>query len=710
MSIEIYNGTTLVQTIKKTLSASLTDKLSGERTLDFSVITPRSQRISPGMTAKHAGQYYSVVRVARAMSDGIPVSTVSCEHVSYKLNDEAYNLVTFVFEGTPTAGLTRLLSGTPFTVGVVEPTANVEVAFTEGTLNRRNAVMRFIDACGGEIEYDGYTINIRTHRGSVARKVLMDGENVTDVSVTLDSREEVSAYEISLFKMAELSAGDEVNITFTPLGISVDTRIISITYNPFYRYSVRVEVGDYVPNLLASTSTQLDKIKQEFRAADGQMNSHIETIDGDVSDLTQTVGGFDLRIQTAEGNVASLSLTVDGFDTRITDAEGNVSALSQTVSGFSTRITTVEGDVSSIEQTVNGITTRVTNAEGDISSIEQSLSGITTRVGTAEGNISSITQNVSSITTRVSSVEGNVSTISQNLSSITTRVSTAEGKITTITQNATSLTARVSDNETDISTVTQTANKITWLIASGTSSSNFTMTSRALSLMAASIDLTGYVTINSLKTSGSTVINGANITTGTISADRIDVSTIKISKLIIGTKTAIDSQSNTIYIGGDSSSNVFTNVFIKASTAINFTTWASTYDGLTIDMSNKQIRPNKDNYYSLGTSTYSFKELFSYQATIGDTYPVIINMSGSTRQLRPRTTNTSYPWYLGNSVNPFSYAYFTNMYAQVQAQLGTSTSAKVGFFGTTPIARKTVASSATVATLITALKAYGLIY
>ena len=69
----------------------------------------------------------------------------------------------------------------------------------------------------------------------------------------------------------------------------------------------------------------------------------------------------------------------------------------------------------------------------------------------------------------------------------------------------------------------------------------------------------------------------------------------------------------------------------------------------------------------------------------------------------------SYPWY---------HSYITNLNVVTSAKLGTSTSAKVGFFGTTPVSRKTVsrASGSTVAScntainnLITALKGYGLI-
>ena len=163
--LEIYNSTgTLQCSFPRVLSASLCDKLSGERTLSFSVLASRSQPLSVGMTAKLDGQFYNIVRVSKKITGGFPVTTAQCEHISYTLNDEQYNLVTFVFEGTPADGMTQLLSGTPFSVSVIEATGRVECAFTDQSpLSRRSALMRFIDACGCEVEYDGYKINLRRH-------------------------------------------------------------------------------------------------------------------------------------------------------------------------------------------------------------------------------------------------------------------------------------------------------------------------------------------------------------------------------------------------------------------------------------------------------------------------------------------------------------------------------------------------------------------
>ena len=668
--IEIYNSAgTLQCSFPRVLSASLCDKLSGERTLSFSVLASRSQSLSVGMTAKLDGQFYTVVRVAKKITGGFPVTMAQCEHITYLLNEEQYNLVTFVFEGTPADGMTQLLSGTPFSVGVIEATGRVECAFTDQSpLSRRSALMRFIDACGCEVEYDGYKINLRRHRGSTVRKSLMDGENVTDLAVTIDSRENTQSYEISLFKMADLQAGDEVNITYTPMGVNVDTRIISIEYDPFYRYTVRVEVGDYVPNLLASTATQIDRVRQEFKAADGKLLSSIQTVDGDLSTLSQTVSGFNTRIENAEGAVSTLSQTVGGFNTRIENAEGSVSALTQTVNSFKTRIETAEGN---------------------------------------------------------------------------------------------------------ITLVTQTANKISWLVKSGTSASDFTMTDRAVKLVADKIDLSGYVTVSALGTAGKTTINGANITTGTIKADRIDTSTLKVKTIYAqsGKVSLKENSTSTMYIGGDGSWN-YDYTYVFAGTQIKFASWDGVgTHALIVETTNHCIRPATIVDWDLGNISYPFGNLWCENIQIrsgsntvarfgfnGGTFECLfsgaavnrlgssvyywdtgyieklylssncylsasagklcvngtaiggssdtttsfagkeLKMGGSTsyyiiastsRELKPSASTTTYPFYLGTSSYYWHYAYIGSTIAKI----GSSASSKIGFFAGSPIARQTLSST-----------------
>lgn len=61
---------------------------------------------------------------------------------------------------------------------------------------------------------------------------------------------------------------------------------------------------------------------------------------------------------------------------------------------------------------------------------------------------------------------------------------------------------------------------------------------------------------------------------------------------------------------------------------------------------------------------------------------------------------------LGTSIYPVSGAYMTG---SLELGTGSTSTNKIGFFGATPIARQTVSSTATVSTLISTLKSYGLI-
>lgn len=759
MEIQLYdtNGN-LQKRITKVLDASLLDQLDGTSTFSFSCLTASGEKAECGMLVKLKEQYYSITQIKRRMQGVFSVVDVTCEHITNQLNEKKYNLTTFVFEGTPQQGLEELLRGTPFEAGIVEPEALVEIAFTEGELNRRNALIRYAEAVGGEIEYDGYKINLRKHRGSTTRKELMDGKNVTSLSATYDVEGSIQAYEINLYQLVELSVGDEISITYRPFGITASTRIVSIKYNPFYRYTVKLEVGDYVPRMIAASTERMEELKQSFHAANGELRSVIERVDGTVSGLSQTidsfemrienaassvssfsqtiekfeqritstegemstlsqtVGGFDLRIENAENLAASVSLTVNGFDSRITNEEGTVSSFSQTILSMQTQIESSEGTLSSLVLKADGLETRMEDAESNISSVVQTASGLTTRVAAVEkshdtlsDSVSEVSQTASALVTRVSDAENSISTITQTATSLSTKVSTVQNNLTAVKssvsevqQTATSLTTRITTAEGNISTVTATASKISWLIQSGTSSTNFTLTDRAVSLVAGTIDLSGYVTISNLKTSGKTVIDGGNITTGTIDAQKVSVKNLQINNVAYGTYpviTCTGSNRNPILtVGKDQLSN---------SVAPNKLMLYGTYI---------QIGDETSSLYSMKLMSGTISVQGSTLNIGGSSYYLVFN---SSREFRPNQSSSSYAFSLGTSSYPWHYGYITHLYIGTTVRLGSSTSAKVGFFGTTPIARKSVSTVSTSGTtsaiatglnnLIAALKSYGLI-
>lgn len=271
---------------------------------------------------------------------------------------------------------------------------------------------------------------------------------------------------------------------------------------------------------------------------------------------------------------------------------------------------------------------------------------------------------------------------SQLNNSITQYVNSTTGKNSIIASVSGSFAGKSYESRVEVS-----ESKIGWLIKSGTSASNFTMTDRAIQLTAGTIDLKGYVTFNSLSTQGSTAINGSNITTGTIDASKVSVTKINANNITGGT---IDASKVTV-----------TNI-----NASNITTGTISADRINAEtLRVKSIYAYRNSYvkvldtsstdtlYLGGDGTWNIKDIYMYASTsinIGPynnwSYRLVIDTNN--RKIYPNNSASS--WTLGDSLKPYADLYVTS------ANIGTnSSSSKIGFFGTTPIARQTLSTSNT---------------
>ena len=89
--------------------------------------------------------------------------------------------------------------------------------------------------------------------------------------------------------------------------------------------------------------------------------------------------------------------------------------------------------------------------------------------------------------------------------------------------------------EGSVSMIQQTANSIKLEVATKVDENEIisknNQTSESILIQANRLNLSGYVTINSLKAGGTTTIDGGRITTGTVSAARIDVNNLYVKHL-----------------------------------------------------------------------------------------------------------------------------------------------------------------------------------
>lgn len=182
------------------------------------------------------------------------------------------------------------------------------------------------------------------------------------------------------------------------------------------------------------------------------------------------------------------------------DDEGRIAELALTAQGLSTDMYDENGKVATIIATANALSESLYDPQtGAITQLQATASGLYAEIYEGDtGNNSRITANANAISTKVSAND----------------VSTA------ISTFASGLSISVSNNSSNTqSTVKITSNGVQ-VGSSGT------------------INLSGLVSFTDLSTSGSTTINGSNITTGVISANLITTGSMSANRISTGTLTS----------------------------------------------------------------------------------------------------------------------------------------------------------------------------
>lgn len=761
------------------ITARIREGLDSALTLSFTLTEEDVPYIHDNTVVQYGVYDFHVTSYQMDMVGQSPTCAVECEHISYVLNDETYKLEEFVYSGTAAGALSAVLSGTPLSAGTVEPTGNVNIRLVGGT--RRAILVSVAAILGGEIEYSGNKVHLRNHRGSVAPVELLGTDNVTDVSYSRDVLAATTAYNIVLGRKTTLSCGDNVHIKFTPLGLDVQTRITAIEYNPYNPFEVEIEVGDYVPDIL-------DTLQDAESKADSALKTARDTKDAlsDYAKKSDVSASVDTYINSDEGKasiVASLSgtyVTSDDLTGYVekTELSAEVGAYIDTAAGTAKIVGNLTGTF--VKEDALGNYVQKTELSAEIGAY------IDTAAGTAKivNNLSGTYQKKSDMGSYVTTTTLNTS-VAQYIDSTAGKakiVSACSG--TYVTGSDLAGYAKTSA----LTAVEQSVSNVEAAITLSSSYSNSTIgtnvyallqlvsnaNSSSIKIKADKIDFTGFTTFlkaSDLGANGTTSIDGGRITTGKISADRIEAISVH-ADAIYGTGSYSDSKLLTtsglyLYVGGTTANAAATYTYIMAQNQIIIGTstagmiklyitdksfapvsaggaklgsstypWGATYIGAGSSTSyywkleNACLTPSAttstatSTYFNIGTSTYPVTAIYAKKLYLNGTELTGGGSGGNPTRLYYNSSNTTYyveatsgyalvpshctsytHWNLGSAS-----CYWYDCYLGYgSTRIGYNTSSKLGFFGTTPVTRQTVASSATVATLITALKAYGLI-
>ena len=206
----------------------------------------------------------------------------------------------------------------------------------------------------------------------------------------------------------------------------------------------------------------------------------------------------------------------------------------------------------------SGISERINNTFARVNKVDNTVKIHAGLINNLQEEYAELNVTVDGINTKVQKNSGDISTLNQTATEINTQVQKNTGDISTLNQTATELRSEVTDANNNASQAVQTANSFSQRITNAEGSIS-------------SIELTmdGVIYQND---QGTTVINGSNITTGYISANRIsggtiDADTINVSNLNASNLTKGLVSANRISDSNNYLSNLYaTNVY----TAINY--------------------------------------------------------------------------------------------------------------------------------------------
>lgn len=139
------------------------------------------------------------------------------------------------------------------------------------------------------------------------------------------------------------------------------------------------------------------------------------------------------------------------------------------------------------------------------------------------GNFSLIQQEAERISTRISNLNGDMSSLTQTVNGVSAEISAVDGRVTTLDYTVDNLTVKFKDKD-------------------GNQSS--------FSLKDGSLDLQNLV-FAVLGTNGATIINGGNITTGSINADLITTGSLNADRISGGTISSSVFRTTTQSVGGN---------------------------------------------------------------------------------------------------------------------------------------------------------------
>lgn len=205
----------------------------------------------------HIGNKYFDMKYIEVVQKTDIKYKVQCEHVFYRLI-KGDSIVRYANTGTPTEILNDLLIGTDFSVGTVEFLDQIVFSVNK-TASKMNIILALIESLGGEIDFDGFNINLLNSIGQDNGYSIRVGKNLKGITKIIDKRGvDKLIYKIDLeniFKCDEfkrlgledlekVDIGDTVKVVSNAIGVDVSLKVLELSKDVIDSRNLVVTLSD----------------------------------------------------------------------------------------------------------------------------------------------------------------------------------------------------------------------------------------------------------------------------------------------------------------------------------------------------------------------------------------------------------------------------------------------------------------------------------
>jgi len=411
-----------------------------------------------------------------------------------------------------------------------------------------------VDECGGDAAYYYWArhVSIYDVKGPWHSVDGEYGETAVDVEYWLD----LLTGEITQSQLYQ-DLSDKIDLLDAAIPLSqLNTSIADANTAIADAQAAIGDAENDIVSLQSVTDTNTTSITN-LNTTVGNNSSNITTLQSTTSTNAQDITALQTTVNDPTTGVAANANAITGLTTTVTSQGGTLTSQASDIAALQTTVNDPTTGVAANSSAISGLSSTVTSQGNTLTSQASDITALQTAVGDSSSgliyDVNTVTSDVNTLTGDVSSLASSVSTISTTVGSNTTSIQTnassisgVEGKYTVKIDNNNHISGfgfiSTANNATPSSTFIVKADR--FAIADATTS--------AVPFIVSS----GNVYIKSAMIADASITNakigslGADkISTGFLSADRIDSNSITASKISLGNATITSNAADELILG-----------------------------------------------------------------------------------------------------------------------------------------------------------------